>query len=115
MISGVDAQSPFTVRYVLRPHYRSLFFGVLVIVGGSIADLMQPWPIKVIVDTVLKGREAHGRLAETLVWLTGNDELAMLKLAAIASLLIAALGALCSFAEKSLTTTVSQKVLHELR
>jgi len=107
--------NPLTIRYLLRPHAKSLILGVLVIIGCSLADLAQPWPIKVIIDAVLKGKEVQGRMAELLVWLAGGDQLSTLRLAAVASLVIAAFGALCSFAEKSLTMTVSQHVLHELR
>src|SRR5580765_226490 len=54
-------------------------------------------------------------MAEFMLSLSGGDQLTTLRLAAVASLVIAAFGALCSFAEKSLTMTVSQHVLHELR
>ena len=47
--------------------------------------------------------------------LPATDPLAILRFAALAVLAIAALGAFCSYAEKSLTTSVGQKVLHELR
>ena len=110
-----DTNNPLTIQYILRPHIKSLSLGVLVIIGGSVADLMQPWPIKVIIDAILKGQQAKGWLAGVLVSLSGGDQLQLLRLAAVSSLLIAAFGALCSFAEKSLTTTVGQKVLHELR
>src|SRR5438128_5341251 len=115
MRTGPDANNPLTIRYLLQPHLKSLSLGVLVIIGGSIAALLQPWPIKVIIDAVLKGQQARGWMGELLVSIARNDQLAILRLAALASLLIAAAGALCSFAEKSLTMTVGQKVLHELR
>jgi len=50
-----------------------------------------------------------------VVGLAGSDPLAILRLAALAVLAIAALGACCSYAEKSLTTTIGQQVLHEMR
>src|SRR5436309_2973340 len=112
MRTGPDGDNPLTIRYLLQPHVKSLGLGVLVIIGGSIADLMQPWPIKVIIDTVLKGQQARGWMGALLVSIAGNDQLAILRLAAVASLVIAGIGALCSFAEKSLTMTVGQKVLH---
>ena len=115
MQQGTDAQNPLTIRYLLRPHYKSLGLGLLVIFAGSLADLAQPWPIKVIIDNVLKAHLPKGWVGDVLAALGATDQLAILRAAAVASLLIAAFGAVCSFFEKSLTTTVSQKVLHELR
>ena len=115
MQTGLDANHPLTIKYLLRPHYKSLALGVLVIIGGSLADLAQPWPLKVIIDTVIKGRSSRGWIEDWLVSVTGDNQLAILKIAAAGSLVIAAFGALCSYAEKSLTTTVGQKVLHDLR
>ena len=108
-------QNPLTIKRLLRPHFKSLSLGVLVVAGGSVADLLQPWPLKVIIDTVLKARVTKGWLNDVVVGLAGNDPLAILRLAALAVLAIAALGASCSYAEKSLTTTIGQKVLHEMR
>jgi len=112
---GTDGQNPLTIRYLLRPHYKPLGLGLLVIFAGSLADLAQPWPIKVIIDSVLKAHRPKGWAGDLLTALGATDQLAILRAAAVASLLIAAFGAICSFFEKSLTTTVSQKVLHELR
>ncbi len=109
-------QNPLTIKRLLRPHLRSLSLGVLVVAGGSVADLLQPWPLKIIIDTVLKARTSNRAwLNGVVVGLAGSDPLAILRLAALAVLAIAALGAACSYAEKSLTTTVGQKVLHEMR
>jgi subfamily B ATP-binding cassette protein MsbA len=108
-------QNPLTIQRLLRPHFKSLALGVVVVAGGSVADLLQPWPLKIIIDTVLKGRSGKGWLNDLVIDFAGNDPLAILRFAALAVLAIAALGAGCSYAEKSLTTTIGQKVLHELR
>ena len=108
-------QNPLTIKRLLRPHLRALSLGVLVVAGGSVADLLQPWPLKIIIDTVLKARTSKTWLNGVVVGLAGDHPLAILRLAAVAVLVIAALGAACSYAEKSLTTTIGQKVLHEMR
>src|ERR1035438_1116649 len=108
-------QNPLTIKRLLRPHYKSLAIGTLVVAGGSVADLLQPWPLKIIIDTVLKGHAPKGWLNRIIQAVAGSDPLEILRFAALAVLAIAALGASCSYAEKSLTTTVGQKVLHELR
>jgi subfamily B ATP-binding cassette protein MsbA len=108
-------QNPLTIQRLLRPHVKSLSLGVLVVAGGSVADLLQPWPLKIIIDTVLKGHATKGWLNDVVLGLGGDDPLQILRFAALAVLAIAALGASCSYAEKSLTTTIGQKVLHEMR
>ena len=58
---------------------------------------------------------AHGWLNRGVVSIVGNDPLAILKFAALAALGIAVVGALCSYTEKYLTTSVGQWVMHDLR
>jgi len=102
---------------LLRPHWRPLAIGFVAVIGEGLADLLQPWPLKIVFDNVLRSRPAsgHGWLNSEIAYLTGGDPMATLKLAAVAALLIAAVGALCSFAEKYLTTSVGQWVMHDLR
>ena len=104
-----------SVRTLLRPHYKDLTLAVLVVIGGSIADLLQPWPLKIVIDTVVKGKAIQGWSSQLVYWVAGDNRLEILRFAALAALGIAAFGAFCSYAEKSLTTTIGQKVLHELR
>jgi len=104
-----------SVPTLLRPHYKDLALAVLVVIGGSIADLLQPWPLKIVIDTVVKGKAIQGWSSRLVYWVAGDDRLEILRFAALAALGVAAFGALCSYAEKSLTTTIGQKVLHELR
>ncbi|HXB73783.1 MAG TPA: ABC transporter ATP-binding protein [Candidatus Acidoferrales bacterium] len=102
---------------LLRPHSKTLAAGLLAVFGEGIADLLQPWPLKIVFDNVLNTQSSHrhGWFNHHLVSLLGTDRLVILKFAAIAALAIAVAGALCSFAEKYLTTSVGQWVMHDLR
>jgi subfamily B ATP-binding cassette protein MsbA len=57
----------------------------------------------------------HGWLNRLILSTFGRDSLAILKFAVVAVLLIAVADALCSYAEKYLTTSVGQWVMHDLR
>ena len=57
----------------------------------------------------------NGWLNQLIFSLTGGDKLAILEFAAIAVVVIAIIGALCTYAEKLLTTSVGQWVMHDLR
>jgi len=105
------------LKALLRPHLKTLLFGLLAVIGEGATDLLQPWPLKIVFDNVLKARSLHGHgwLNHLVVATFGNDRLAVLKFAAVAALAIAVVGAICSYAEKYLTTSVGQWVMHDLR
>jgi len=105
-----------TIRELLRPHTKSLALGILAAVGSSIANLLEPWPLKIVFDNVLKSKAVSQGWLNRLIYATsGGDRLATLKFAAVAVMVIAAIGGLCSYAEKLLATSVGQWVMHDLR
>jgi ATP-binding cassette, subfamily B, bacterial len=108
---------PLRIVDLLRPHKRALILGFLAVVGEGAANLAQPWPLKIVLDKVLKPhvQAAHGWLNHLIVVTAGHDRLSVLKFAVAASLIIAVVGALCSYAEKYLTTSIGQWVTHDLR
>ena len=104
-----------TVRELLRPHLGALALGLVAVMGEGLANLLEPWPLKIVFDNVLRSQPLPGRLARVLQTTFGSDTLAILKLACVAVLAIAVLDAVCSYAEKYLTTSVAQWVTHDLR
>ena len=89
--------------------------GILAAVGDGIANLLDPVPLKIVLDNVLKSKAPSGWLNNLILSVAGPDKLAIIKLAALAVLAIALFGALCTYAEKLLTTRVGQWVMHDLR
>jgi ATP-binding cassette subfamily B protein len=101
---------------LLRPHSRELWLGLLAIAGESAADVLQPWPLKIVLDNVLRGKQQeHGWLNHVIEKTAGTDAMNVLLFACVAVLLIAIIDALCSYADKYLTTSVGQWVTHDLR
>src|SRR2546421_310728 len=43
-----------TLRQLLKPHIFSLSIGFLAVVGEAIANLLQPWPLKIVLDEVFR-------------------------------------------------------------
>lgn len=103
------------ITSLLKPHYKILAVGLIAVVGEGIANLLQPWPLKIVLDNVLKSREIHGWLNPIILSLTGHDNLAILRFATLAVLAIAILDAVSSYTEKYVTTSVGQWVTHDLR
>src|SRR5216683_8286633 len=115
MKTPLDKRKPLTIRDLLRPYTKALVWGTIAAIGDGVANLLQPWPLKVVLDNVLKSQPAHGWLNQVVLSMAGADNIAILKFCCAAVLAIAALDAVCSYAEKSLTTSVGQWVTHDLR
>jgi subfamily B ATP-binding cassette protein MsbA len=100
---------------LLKPHTKFLLLGMVAIIGEGAAGLLEPWPLKVVLDNVLNSRPLHGWLNALIASHLGQNKLAILQFAAAAVLMIAIVGAICSYAEKYVTTSVAQWVMHDLR
>ncbi len=108
--------SNVTIVDLLRPHTKILFAGGIAVIGEGIVNLLEPWPLKVVVDNVVKAQAVKsGWLNHLILSVAGADKLAILTLAAISFLVIACVGAICSYVEKCVTTSVAQWVTHNLR
>ena len=99
---------------LLRPHSKALAFGLTAAIGEGVADLLGPWPLKIVLDNLLKDKPATGWLAHVIA-LFGENKQAILLFAAVAALVVGIVGALCSYIEKYYTSSVGQWVMHDLR
>ena len=113
--SPARRQTRLSIRELLKPHAASLVIGLLAVAGEAAANLLGPWPLKLVLDDVLRDRESHASFARWIHRIVGDDKLAMLKFACLAVLLIAVLDAVASYLEKYLTTSVGQWIAHDLR
>ena len=85
------------------------------VIGEGVANLLDPWPLKIVLDSVLGAKAKGGWLNDWIAKLSGGDQILTLKLAVAGTLLIATVGALCGYAEKYITVSVGQGILHNLR
>ena len=76
---------------------------------------MQPWPLKVVLDNVIAGKQAHGWLTNAIHRTIGTNAMRILLAACVAVMVIALMNAVCTYGEKWVTTTVGQWVSHDLR
>jgi ATP-binding cassette subfamily B protein len=74
---------------LLRPHRRALWLGLLAIAGESIADILQPWPLKVVLDNVIASKSQHGWLTRTIHHSIGTNAMRILLAACVAVMVIA--------------------------
>ena len=104
-----------SITEVLRPHRKALTLAFLAAVGEAVANLLEPWPLKIVLDNVVRSHRSHGWLWDFVLSVAGTDKVAILKFAIAAVILIAAFDAVCSYGESVLSTSVGQWVMHDLR
>jgi ATP-binding cassette subfamily B protein len=85
------------------------------VLGETLTDILQPWPIKIVVDNILQSKKLPATLDAIVVGLFGHNANAIVNFAVAAVAAIAIVGAVSSYFEKYLTTSVSQWVAHDLR
>src|SRR5689334_4131297 len=104
-----------SIRHLLRPHWRALALAFAAVIVETVTDVMEPWPIKVVVDNLLQSKPFPTWWRQTLGAWFPQDQAGTLNLAVAAVALIAVVGAISAYAEKYLTTNVSQWIAHDLR
>src|SRR5258705_4158989 len=102
------------ISYLLRPHWHTLSLAMVAVLGETLTDLLEPWPLKIVFDHVL-GSKKMPHWLDSLVAYLGHDKIAILEFAALAVIGIAAVGSISSYTEKYLTMSVGQWVMHDLR
>jgi len=99
---------------LLGPHWKALALALLAVLGEAGTGVLQPWPLKIVLDYLLQSKNPPAWLALPLRWI-GHEKLAVLNFAVLAVAVIAVAGAISSYLENYLTTSVGQSVMHDLR
>jgi ATP-binding cassette, subfamily B, bacterial len=114
-MAGDSETRKLTTYRLLRPHARVLALGIAAIIVESAANLAEPWPLKIVLDNVLKSKPAHGSWQQLILSFAGTDRVTILKFSALAVVAIAILGAVCNYTEKYISASLGQWVAHDLR
>jgi ATP-binding cassette, subfamily B, bacterial len=112
---GGTSASKLRIWNLLKPHSKILAVGLVAAIGESVAGLLEPWPLKIVLDNVLRSKPGHGWLNRWILSTAGTNKTAILELAVGALAVIALLDALCSYEESFLMASVGQWVMHDLR
>jgi ATP-binding cassette subfamily B protein len=100
---------------LVRPHWKALTLALAAVVGETLASILEPWPIKLVIDNILQSKHLPSWLERTVTGVFGQGPYAVLNFAVAAVAAIAIVGAVSAYFEKYLTTSVSQWVGHDLR
>jgi hypothetical protein len=91
------------LRRLTAPYWRLLTVAFAAMLIEAAVDLLEPWPLKVVFDYVLGTKPPPSWLS---AWTDhSRNPLAVLDAAVVAVVIIAVVGAVCSYAEKYLSTT----------
>jgi ATP-binding cassette, subfamily B, bacterial len=98
---------------LLRPYWKIGIVALVAMLLESGADLLEPWPLKVVLDYVIGGKAPP-------TWLTGwtsdlPSRLSLLRAATAAVMGIALVGAVSTYAEKYASATIGKRVGYDLR
>jgi ABC-type multidrug transport system fused ATPase/permease subunit len=102
-------------RELLAPYRGWIIIIMLAMLVETAMSLAAPWPLKVILDNVVGSHKAPEWLDAFRSSLLGENKMALAAVAGIATVLIAALGAVASYIDNYYTESVGQWVAHDLR
>jgi len=111
-----NLSKPKTLRIIelVRPHWKAMTLAFLAVAVESGTELLEPWPLKIVLDYLLQAKRLPDWMMSTVHWI-GNDKLAVLNFAVVAVGVIAVAGAASSYAENWITASVGQRIMHDLR
>lgn len=111
----IHRPSKLRIAQLLKPHSTALMAAFIAVLGETLADILEPWPIKVVVDSLLQHKKLPGWIGGFVARFFGENQIALLNFAIAAVATIAVVGAVSSYIEKYLTTSIGQWVTHDLR
>src|SRR5436309_4534993 len=95
--------------------WKMLALGLLAAVGSVAADILQPLPLKIVIDNVVGEKALTQWLVPLLRFVFGTHKDAILNFAVVSVVLAALLNAVSSYVQSLSMTTVGQWVMHDLR
>src|SRR5438445_12578193 len=76
------------ITVLLYPHWLALSLAFVAVIGESITDLLEPWPLKIVFDYVFGSKRMPDWLAGIVGWI-GVDKFSILNFAVLSVLAIA--------------------------
>lgn len=115
---ATDAKARPLTRFVvalLHPYRHLLALVLAMMLVETVMTLAAPWPLKVVLDSVLGTHKAPTWIESIKLVPIDGDKLEVAAAAGIAVVLIAAIKAAASYVDNYYTTSVAQWVAHDLR
>src|SRR5438046_3248223 len=104
-------QKKIRIIDLLYPHWGTLSLAFIAVLGETVTDLLEPWPLKIVFDYVFGTKKMPSWMSGLLAETFGVDKVSILHFAILSVIVIAVIGAVSAYAEKYLTTSVGQWVM----
>jgi ATP-binding cassette subfamily B protein len=114
MNANPTTPTALSILGLLRPHWIAMTLALIGVAGEAAASLLEPWPLKIVLDYLLQARPLPGWMMPLVEWI-GSGRLAVLNVAVVAVAVIAVAGAASGYLNAHLTSSVGQRVMHDLR
>ena len=102
-------------RRHLRPYWRALSVGALLEVATTGLAVAQPWPLKVVVDDVLKAPGHHATVGLPLLDQLAGSPKALLAVAVLMLLVVVGLAALTDYRSTTLMAGTGERLGNDIR
>jgi ATP-binding cassette, subfamily B, bacterial len=102
-------------RRIVRPYRGPLIVGGALVLVVAATDIASPWPLKVVVDNVLRNQPLSGPLGELLGSVSGSGQNAILTAAVVALLAIVIVNATADYLSSYVLDGIGQRLMADLR
>ncbi len=103
------------VKELVLPYRKWLFIIFIAMLIETAMSLAAPWPLKIIIDNVISGKQLPGWLTWLNTLLPGEQAMALAGVCAIALVLFSAIGGLAGYVNNYFTESVAQYMANDLR
>jgi ABC-type multidrug transport system fused ATPase/permease subunit len=111
-----DGRLSSLIRSLIRPYRGTLLIILMAMLVQTAMSVLAPWPLKIILDNVLGSHKLAPWLQDILPHILNSGTKMQIAIgAAIATVLIAVVGAIASYIANYYTTSVGQWVANDLR
>ncbi|MBP2671108.1 MAG: transporter related [candidate division NC10 bacterium] len=86
---------------LVRPHWKGLTLAFVAVLGETLTGILEPWPIKIVIDSIQHSKALPGILGRMVTGIFGQGPYAVLNFAVAAVAVIAIVGAVSAYFEKS--------------
>src|SRR5215813_4509786 len=100
---------------LLRSYWKQLVIAAIGVVGVSAADLLQPWPLKIVLDYVIANRRMPEWLNSLINLAFGHNSAAILNFAIVSVVIITLVDSISSYTQSYFMTSIGEWVGHDLR
>ena len=107
-------RSAWRFRQFIRAYWLSLVGGALLVILGTIVDLVRPWPLKVIADGAISHQPQHNWLANAIAGSTSSPQTILLR-ALIAVTILVGLSSALAFVSEFLMNRAGQRIMMDIR